>query len=308
MSNAPNKPRFDGLAPLVDDAALAGVGRAAPRAARKEPASVTLSRIYKRARHDEDLKWLRRVGIAALAVTVLVGGAFGILALIPRSIPDYAHDPMDEVMEFTLLTDDFNNLPIEKRLELIKDLVNRLKTMSGDDSSALAMFAASIEREMRRQMEENAKRLAVDVVDLFAREYEQVPPEDARKFMDDKIVEFTRMMEDISGEQTGLPEDPQERIKTLREQAQRDQEFARRNAPSQMDSRRVTDFVGFLRQDADQIAGPEQRGRVTRFMRDMTRHLRDQDISTGKPLPPGSRPAAAPSPPSPPPPPADGGG
>lgn len=287
MSNAPHKPHFEGLAPLVDDAALAGVGRAAPRAAAKpkEPASVTLSRLLKRARHDEDMKWLRRVGAAALAVLVLVGGAFGALALIPRSIPDYAMDPMDEVMEFTLLTDDFNNLPIEKRLELIKDLVQRLKTMSGDDSSALALFAASIEREMRRQMEENAKRLAVDVVDLFAREYEQVPPEDARKFMDDKIVEFTRMMEDISGERTGLPEDPQERIKTLREQAQRDQEFARQNAPSQMDSRRVTDFVGFLRQDADQIAGPEQRGRVTRFMRDMTRHLRDQDISTGKPLP-----------------------
>lgn len=287
MSNAPHKPHFEGLAPLVDDAAFAGVGRAAPRAAAKpkEPASVTLSRLLKRARHDEDMKWLRRVGAAALAVLVLVGGAFGALALIPRSIPDYAMDPMDEVMEFTLLTDDFNNLPIEKRLELIKDLVQRLKTMSGDDSSALALFAASIEREMRRQMEENAKRLAVDVVDLFAREYEQVPPEDARKFMDDKIVEFTRMMEDISGERTGLPEDPQERIKTLREQAQRDQEFARQNAPSQMDSRRVTDFVGFLRQDADQIAGPEQRGRVTRFMRDMTRHLRDQDISTGKPLP-----------------------
>ena len=163
-------PKFEGLSPLVDEATLAAAGRAAPRPVRpKEPASVTLSRLVKRARHDEDMKWLRRVALAALCAALLVGGAFGVLALIPRSIPNYAQDPMDEIMEFTLLSDDFNRLPVEKRLELIKDLVARLKTMSGDDSSALAMFAASIGREMRRQMEETVKRLAVDVVDMFAR-------------------------------------------------------------------------------------------------------------------------------------------
>lgn len=284
MSNNPGKPRFEDLSPLVDEATLAAATTRAPAKAPKEPASVTLSRLMSRARHDEDMKWVRRVGAVALGLGVLVGGAFGALALIPRPIPNIAQDPMDDVMDYVLLSDEFNNLPIDKRLALIKDLIERVKTMSGEDSAMLAMFAASIEREMRRQMEENIKRLAVDVMDKYARDYEGVPPEEADKFLDDKIVEFTKMMEDLSGERSGLPEDPDERIAALRRQAKRDQEFARENAPSQMNQDRVGNLIGFLRKDAEQIAGPEQRGRVTRFMRDVTRNLRGQDISTGKPL------------------------
>lgn len=34
---------------------------------------------------------------------------------------------MDEVLNYTLLTDEFNNLPVDKRLELLKDLIDRLK-------------------------------------------------------------------------------------------------------------------------------------------------------------------------------------
>jgi hypothetical protein len=283
MSQETGKSHFDGLTSLVDEATLAATTKPS-RKPPKEPASVTLSRLMKRARHDEDMKWVRRVGAVALAVVVLLGGAFGIMALIPRQIPNIAQDPMDDVMDYVLLTDDFNNLPIDERLALVKDLINRIKTMSGEDSAMLAMFAASIEREMRRQMEENIKRLAVDVMDKYAKDYEGVPPEDADKFLDDKIVEFTRMMEDISGETSRLPEDPDERLAALRKQAQRDQEFARENAPKQMNQERVGNLIGFLRKDAEQVAGPEQRGRVTRFMRDVTRHLRGQDVSTGKPL------------------------
>jgi len=283
MSQEPGKSHFEGLTSLVDEATLAAATKPA-RKPPKEAASVTLSRLMKRARHDEDMKWVRRVGAVALAVVVLLGGAFGVMALIPRQIPNIAQDPMDDVMDYVLLTDDFNNLPIDERLALVKDLINRIKTMSGEDSAMLAMFAASIEREMRRQMEENIKRLAVDVMDKYAKDYEGVPPEDADKFLDDKIVEFTRMMEDISGETSRLPEDPDERLAALRKQAQRDQEFARENAPKQMNQERVGNLIGFLRKDAEQVAGPEQRGRVTRFMRDVTRHLRGQDVSTGKPL------------------------
>jgi len=284
MSNNPGKPNFEGLTPLVDEATLAAAPTRAPAKPPKEPASVTLSRLMTRARRDEDMKWVRRVAGVALGLGVLVGGAYGVLALIPRPIPNIAQDPMDDVMDYVLLSDEFNNLPIDKRLALIKDLIERVKTMSGEDSAMLAMFAASIEREMRRQMEENIKRLAVDVMDKYARDYEGVPPDQADKFLDDKIVEFTKMMEDLSGERSGLPEDPDERIAALRRQAKRDQEFARENAPSQMNQDRVGNLIGFLRKDAEQIAGPEQRGRVTRFMRDVTRNLRGQDVATGKPV------------------------
>ncbi len=282
MSRESGKAHFEGMTPLVDEAILAAPSASSKPA--REPASVTLTRLMKRARHDEDMKWVRRVGVVALAIAVLVGGAFGVLALIPRPIPNIAEDPMDEVMDYVLLTDDFNNLPIEKRLALVKELIERVRTMSGEDSAMLAMFAASIEREMRRQMEENIKRLAVDVMDKYAQDYESVPPEEAGKYLDEKAIEFTRMMEDLSGQKSGLPEDPDARLAALRRQAKKDQEFAQQNAPKQMSADRVGPLIGFLRKDADQIAGPEQRGRVTRFMRDVTRNLRGQDVSTGKPL------------------------
>jgi len=278
---------FDGLTPLVDETTMAVGTHVRPRKPAKERASVTLTRFLKRARHDADMRWVRRTGALALALILLGGGAMGVMALIPRTPPDIAHDPMDEVMDFVLLTDDFNNLPVEERLALIKELIERIKTMSGEDSSALAMFAATIEREMRRQMEENVKRLAVDVMDKFASDYEGVPPEEAGDFMDDKIVEFTKMMEDISGEKSGLPDDPDARLAALKEQATKDQEFARANAPTQMNGERVNNLIGMLRKDAEQVSGPEQRGRVTRFARDVTRHLRGQDIATGKPVPGG---------------------
>ena len=282
MSSDDRKPTFEGLASLVDDAAIEAAET--PRKPAKEPAAATLSRLLKRARHDEDMKWLRRVAAFTLAAALLVGGSFGVLAMIPRPLPNIAEDPMDEVMDYVLLSEDFNRLSIEKRLELVKDLIDRVKTMSGEDSAMLAMFAASIEREMRRQREQNVKRLAVDVMDKYAQDYEGVPPDSAPEFLDEKIVEFTRMMEEISGERSGLPEDPDERLAALRRQAQRDQEFARENAPKQMNQERVGNFIGVLRRDAEQVAGPEQRGRVTRFMRDVTRHLRGQDVATGKPV------------------------
>ncbi len=283
MSHDPRKANFEGLSPLVDDAVLASTSRPA-RKPPKERASVTLARLAGRLRNDADMKWVRRVGAIALALAVLAGGVFGVLALIPRPIPNIAQDPMDDVMGYVLLTDDFNNLPIDQRLAIVKDLIERVRTMSGEDSAMLAMFAATIEREMRRQMEENIKRLAVDVMDKYAKDYESVPAESAGAFLDDKIVEFTRMMEEISGESGRLPESPEERLAALRSQAKRDQDFARENAPTQMNQERVGNLIGFLRKDADQVAGPEQRGRVTKFMRDVTRHLRGQDVSTGKPL------------------------
>src|ERR1043165_1788806 len=101
-----------------------------------------------------------RIGAAAGAMAIGVGAYF---AFRPVPMPDYATDNLDDVLGYTLLTDEFNKLPIKKRLELIAALVGRLKDMSAGDSVLMASFAAGIAGAAREQMMENASRLAVDV-------------------------------------------------------------------------------------------------------------------------------------------------
>src|SRR5262245_35712609 len=116
-----------------------------------------LREILRRALHDESLRWARRTVAVLGAVVVLAGVTVGIASLWPRATPDYLEDDMDDVLDYTLLSEEFNNLPVQRRLELIKDLVQRLKTLSADDSAVMAAFAATIREQMRRQMERNVK-------------------------------------------------------------------------------------------------------------------------------------------------------
>jgi hypothetical protein len=240
-----------------------------------------LAAVLHRLRRSEDLKWSRRVAAVALAVLLGLGGGFLVLRLLPRGTPDYLHDDMDDVLGYTLLSDEFNRLPLEQRLALIKDLVQRLKTMSSSDSAAMAAFAATVRDEMRKQLEENIKRLAVDMMDTYAKQYESVDAGDRDKFLDDSIVGFTRLMEDISGEKSGLPEGDGERVAKVKEQAKKD-EAAMKKDDHGLTAKRASAFFKFVHKDEDKVSDPVQRGRMTRFMRDMTRHLRNEDISTGR--------------------------
>lgn len=231
----------------------------------------------------EQRKLSKRVGALAGLTLLLAGGMWGIFSLVPRSEPDYLSDEMLGILDYTLLGDDFNNLPIERRLELLRELVQRMKTLSGDDSVAMAAFAATVDKEMRRQMERNIKRLAVDTIDIYAQDYAKVPPEKQSEFLDDAVLGFTRMMEDIAGEKSPLPEGDGERLAAVKEQAKKDEEKFREDS-SRPTARRVSQFFEFIHNDQENVSDPVQRGRNAKFMRDMTRHLRGQDVSTGKPV------------------------
>src|SRR5262245_2577613 len=61
--------------------------------------------------------WRWRVArYTTLAVLLLSGSLAAYLLLRPVPQPDYAADPMDDVLNYTLLTDEFNKLPVDKRL------------------------------------------------------------------------------------------------------------------------------------------------------------------------------------------------
>jgi hypothetical protein len=143
-------------------------------------------------------KMVRRLRIASvvLGVAVVVGGYF---ALRPRPQPDYLDAGMDDILDYTLLTEEFNKLPVKERLALISQLVMRLKGMDSGDSAMMAAFAAGIAGSARDQLMSNVSHLAIDIWDEYAVQYDDVPAEAREKFLEDAFLDFTKSMESVAG-------------------------------------------------------------------------------------------------------------
>lgn len=221
----------------------------------------------------------KRVRYALLAVLVIGGGLGAFFLLRPVPQPDYALAPMDEVLDYTLLTEDFNKLPVDKRLDLIRQLIERLKTMSGDDSMMMAMFAAGIDTDkLREQLMRNAALVAIDVWDQKAIDYQKVPTENREAYLDSLFLDMTKLLETMAG--VSSTKSDEERLEEARDQAKKDQDmFATGKGPS---GGQMARMAGFMRNGMGQHSNPQQQQRGQQLMRDMTRHLRGQDPSTGK--------------------------
>jgi hypothetical protein len=242
---------------------------------------------------------LRRLWVGGVLAVLLLGGA-GWWAFGPRFQPDYETAAMDDLMDYTLLSKEFNDLPIEERMKLLGQLVSRMKGMSADDSILLAAFASGIGGKVRKQLEENASRIAIDMWDKYASQYDSVKPEDREKFLEDTFVEFTRTIEALSGEEISAT--PEERIAGMKRQAQRDMDWLKKNPERAPSGQLMGTAFAVMNNNVGGHAKPEQKARGQQMMRDMMRHFRGQDISTGQFKAPGA--GASPSgtqPPSSPP-------
>ncbi|MBC7834762.1 MAG: hypothetical protein H7Y88_06635, partial [Phycisphaerales bacterium] len=219
----------------------------------------------------------RRIVIAAAALLLLVGGLGGYFLLRPTPIPDFETAGMDDVFNYTLLEDDFNKLPIDRRLSLIGDLIKRLKSMTATDSAMMAAFAAGIRDKAREQLMENASKLAIDVWDSYAKDYGDVPADEREQYLDDSYVEFTKMMETLAGETRDISDE--ERLDEARQQAARDKKAIQSGeGPSGEQFGRM---FGFMREDVAKHAAPQQRSRGQLMMRDMSRRFRGESVSGG---------------------------
>lgn len=221
-----------------------------------------------------------RVGGALLLVALGVGAYF---AFRPVPQPDYLDDPIDDVFNYTLLTDEFNKLPVEKRLELISQLIKRLQSMQGKDSVMLAAFASGIAGSAREQIKENASRLAVDMWDKYAKDYRNVPESEREDYLEKTFLDFVKSMEAMSGQPRNVTDE--ERLDEVRRQAQRDREAM--NDPNRSpDGAALGTFFEFMNNDVGSRATPQQKQRGSQMLRDMARHFRGQDPETGKGVPP----------------------
>lgn len=205
---------------------------------------------------------------AALLVAGSIGGYFALRA-VPQ--PDYAAAPMDDVLDYTLLTDDFNALPVDKRLDLIAALLKRLQSMSSEDSVAMAMFASMIDSDkMREQLMKNASLIAIDKWDQYARDYQSVPDGDRGAYLDKAFLEFAKLGETLTGQPVNKTDD--ELLKDGRDQAKRDKDrLLSGEGPT---GGQMARMAGMLRNGMGKNSNPQQQMRGQQLMRDMTRHLR----------------------------------
>jgi hypothetical protein len=298
--NQSNAGPLSGLGSLIDDPALlppegkargkkGGVGG---KKGAREPFQVTVTRLWGNGKNRYRSSKRFRIATWITAAVVLGGGGYGLYEwLRPVPVPDYDTAPMSSVLDFTFLTDEFNKLPVEQRVTMIGSLVKRIRSMDGRESMLMAGFAAGLTGKAREQLEENASRLMLDVMDNFAVGYTAVPVEEKEAFIESKVVEMVRLMTNIAGEENTQTDE--EILADARRQAERDQNFMRSgNFTGDMAGRTFTT----LNNGIGKHSSPHQKARVGNFLRDMTRHLRDQDVNTGKARPKPTPPAEAPAP------------
>jgi hypothetical protein len=249
-------------------------GLETPAAAAARPARPRISWAQRRERwftSDPARAWWRRWSIRVGPPLIVALGISAFLIWGPMMRPDYTKDNLKRVFKYTLLTDEFNRLPVEERMKLLGQLVERLRGMSAGDSAMMAAFAAGIAGSARAQLEENASRLAVDLWDKYALNYKDVPADNRDAWLDQTFVEFTKMMETLAGQTRTISDE--QRLEEGRRQAQRDMERMRERPPS---ARQMGNMMHFMRYTVGEHAAPQQRARGQTMLIDMTRRLRGQ--------------------------------
>jgi hypothetical protein len=270
---------------LLEDA---GAGDFAPPPRQRKPAGESLKAGAARLRAICWGSTRGRVISGAVAALLLGGGATGAyFALRPVPVPDYEEDPLSMVFDFTLLEEEFNNLPVEERIALLSVLWERMQGMDNSDSLLMASFAAGIMGPMREQLERNMSRLMIDAGDQFAAEYTEVPGEEREQWLEDAYVRMARLTEPFD---PGLANRSDEDIlRRGRRDAQRNADALERGEVSPEAAGRFLSFA--YRQGRDNGNRREQQ-RLVVFFRDMTRQLREG----GEPTAPSA--PAAPAPPA----------
>jgi len=264
---------LDGIAPAAPESAAGQVAAAARLAA--EHAAKTARREARNARVRAVMgsKRVKR-GVLALACLVLIGGAVGGWMYAHREPPDYDIDGLDSVFDYTLLEDDFNNLPVKQRLELIGKLVARLKNMNSGDSVLLAAFAAGIAGSAREQIEKNASRVMLDMTDQYATKYESLEGEAKDKYLEEAMVDMFRTMDALDG--TPSAKTDEQILADAKRDSQRMKDFSGKLDAEQRGQRSERMF-SFMRNGIGGHSSPAQRARITGFMRDAGRMIRGEN-------------------------------
>lgn len=260
------------LGSLLDESAVGVYGPQTPRKSRWDRRLDDAVRRRTRAVWNDPKR--RNIALGVL-IFVTLGATIGIyFAARPARQPDFTTANIDVLFNYTLLTEEFNRLPIEERIELIAQLVQRLKTIDADQSLLMAAFAAQIQGEIRKQFERNASLLAVDLFDSYAEDFDSnAPPADRDAFVEAKFLEFEKTLERIAGIESEKTDE--ERVIGARKQAKRDLEFVQ---SGRMPVENTVRMLTFVDQGVGREASGHQKIRINGFLSQMVRTLREGEV------------------------------
>ncbi|QKK06991.1 MAG: hypothetical protein HND58_01655 [Planctomycetota bacterium] len=265
----PDQPHTTGSL-LDDDPTVATIGVGAHKPSLRDRLRAVEKGAVARFNAAWAVPWSRYAIMGGSSVAALALGLGIYLAIRPVPKPDYEQAEMGKIFNYTLLTEEFNRLPVEERIELISQLVDRVGDMDASESVMMAQFFAGIAGEAREQIERNAGKLLVDATDLVAKDYAAVPPEERDAYLDDAYVRLVRLTSPFDGSIDRRTDEE------LLERGRRDTKQGQEAMGSgEVNADQASRLLVFMNQQTAKSASPAQQQRLTLFMRDMTRRLRE---------------------------------
>ncbi len=213
--------------------------------------------------------WRRSTAVAVIALVAATIYWWGWVRWKPP--PSIFDTPVDDVLAYLAL-DDFNKLPLDERMRFLMDLAKRFRGMETSDSAAMAGFFAGVTGPARKQLTQNARVLARDILAQGASGYFSSP--DKGKYIDDWVLEWMKTGERLA---TGKERErsDRERLDGIKRQATRnDQRFSEGTTPPLTEDNAL-DFVSFWQKEVEGTASPKQQGQIARFLDDVRKRFSD---------------------------------
>ncbi len=216
-----------------------------------------------RERRDQ---WLR-IGATLAVLALVVFGAWWWFSIRWRPPPSIFDTPVDDVLGY-LAMDDFNELPLDERMRFLLELSDRFRGMESSDSAAMAGFFAGLTGPVRKQMTQNVRILARDILVQGASGYFAASPSDQGKYIDAWVVNWTKMAEKLTrGEESERTDE--ERLKRIQSQSDREEERLKENTIPSLGEDGALGFMSIWQKEIEVTANPKQQGQVARFLDDV---------------------------------------
>lgn len=187
--------------------------------------------------------------------------------------PNIFDSPVDDVLGYLAL-DDFNKLPLEERMRFLMELADRFRGMDSSDSAAMAGFLAGVSGPARKQLTQNVRVLARDILAQGAAGYFSASDKEKGKYIDDWVLSWTKMGEKLA---TGKenPRSDKERLERIKRDSDRNEKrIADRDTP-ELDEDGALGFMSFWQKEVEGTASPKQQGQIARFLEDVRKRYSD---------------------------------
>ncbi len=211
--------------------------------------------------------------VGALVVLLLSITAWWWFAVRWQPPPSIFDTPVDDVFGY-LAMDDFNQLSLEERMKFLLELSQRFRGMESSDSAAMAGFFAGVTGPVRKQLTQNVRILARDILVQGASGYFGATQKDQGKYIDEWVLNWMKMGEKLA---TGKERDrsDKDRLERIRSNAARDEKgLSERTIPS-LDEDGALGFMSLWQKEVEVTASPKQQAQVARFLEDVRKRYSD---------------------------------